>query len=52
MIEEGKLVACTVTESTVYKADGDSAWFVIDCVDKDSAEHLYLTYYFRFSTQE
>ena len=52
MIEEGKLVACTVQESTVYKADGDSAWFVIDCVDKDSAEHLYLTYYFRFSTQE
>lgn len=52
MVEEGKLVSCTVTESTVYKADGDSAWFVIDCVDKDSAEHLYLTYFFRFSTQE
>ena len=37
---------------TKAKENGDSAWFVIDCVDKDSAEHLYLTYFFRFSTQE
>lgn len=52
MIQEGKLVAGTVTESDVYKADGDSAWFNIDVIDKDSAEHIYLTFKFRFSTQE
>lgn len=52
MIQEGKLVAGTVTESSVYKADGDSAWFEIDAIDKDSAEHIYLTFKFRFSTQE
>lgn len=51
MVEEGKLISCTVTESAIYTADGDSAWFDIDCVDKDSAEHIYLTYTFRFSTQ-
>lgn len=52
MIEEGKLVACSVTESDVYKADGDSCWFIVDVIDKDSAEHIYLMYQFRFSTQE
>lgn len=52
MKDEGKLVACKVSESTIYKADGDSAWFLIDCIDKDSAEHIYLMYMFRFSTQE
>lgn len=50
MIEEGKLVACAVTESSTYKADGDSAWFNIDVIDKDSMEHIYLTFLFRFST--
>ena len=48
--EEGKLVACSVTESSAYKADGDSAWFDIDVIDKDSMEHIYLTFLFRFST--
>ena len=52
MIQEGKLVAGTVTESDIYKADGDSAWFNIEVIDKDSAEHIYLTFKFRFSTQE
>lgn len=52
MIEEGKLVSCSVTESATYVADGDSCWFVIDVIDKDSAEHIYLMYQFRFSTQE
>lgn len=52
MIEEEKLVSCNVTESTVYTSDGDSAWFDIDCIDKDSAEHIYLMYAFRFSTNE
>lgn len=50
MREEGKLVACSVTESSAYKADGDSAWFDIDVIDKDSMEHIYLTFLFRFST--
>ncbi len=52
MVEEGKLVSCTVTESTVYTADGDSAWFNIDVIDKDSAEHLYMMFRFQFSTNE
>lgn len=52
MIEESKLVACTVTESSTYTADGDSAWFDIDVIDKDSMEHIYLTFLFRFSTIE
>lgn len=52
MREEGKLVACTVTESSVYRADGDSAWFDMDVIDKDSMEHIYLTFRFRFSTNE
>lgn len=50
MREEGKLVACSVTESSAYTADGDSAWFDIDVIDKDSMEHIYLTFLFRFST--
>lgn len=52
MVQEGKLVSATVTENTVYKAEGDSCYFDIDVVDKDSAEHIYLFYQFRFSTQE
>lgn len=52
MREEGKLVSCTVAESSIYTADGDSAWFDIDVIDKDSMEHIYLTFYFRFSTIE
>jgi hypothetical protein len=52
MIEESKLVSCTVSESTRYTADGDSAWFDIDVIDKDSMEHIYLTYLFQFSTNE
>ena len=52
MREEGKLVACTVTESSSYKSDGDSAWFDIDVIDKDSMEHIYMTYLFRFNTNE
>lgn len=50
MINESKLVAGTVTESAVYQSDGDYAYFVLDIVDKDSIEHLYLTYRFRFSS--
>lgn len=50
MIAEGKLTAITVSESTANVADGDSAWFDIDVVDKDSMEHIYLSYRFQFST--
>lgn len=50
MIAEGKLTAITVSESTANVSDGDSAWFDIDVVDKDSMEHIYLSYRFRFST--
>ncbi len=52
MREEGKLTACVVSESGAYKSDGDSAWFDIDVIDKDSMEHIYMTYWFRFSTNE
>ena len=52
MKEEGKLVFCSVTESSSCTADGDSAWFDIDVIDKDSMEHIYLTFLFRFSTNE
>lgn len=50
MVSEGKLISCEVREDENYNADGDSAWFNIDVVDKDSLEHIYLTYTFRFST--
>lgn len=50
MIAEGKLNSFNVNESTLYAADGDSCWFDLDVVDKDSAEHIYLFYNFQFST--
>ena len=50
MIREGKLQYVNVTESTTYPADGDSAWFDTDTVDLDSAEHIYNTFNYRFST--
>lgn len=50
MIAEGKLIAGTVSESELYKADGDSAWFDIDITDKDSMEHIYVSFIFQFST--
>lgn len=52
MIKEGKLVHAEVTESTKYIADGSYCYFDIDVIDKESAEHIYLFYKFRFSTQE
>lgn len=50
MIAEGKLMSCTVSESSVYTADVDSAWFEIAVIDKDSIEHIYFTYKFQFNT--
>lgn len=52
MREEGKLTACSVAESSTKKADIDSAWFELDVIDKDSMEHIYMTFFFRFSTNE
>lgn len=50
MIAEGKLVSFNATESDLYVSDGDSCWFNLDVIDKDSAEHIYLFYNFQFST--
>ena len=50
MVEESKLTAFQASESSTYKADVDSAWFDIAVIDKDSMEHIYLTYLFQFST--
>ena len=50
MISEGKLKSFSVAESDAYVADGDSCWFCIDVVDKDSAEHIYSFFNFQFST--
>ena len=52
MIGEGKLAYMDVSEDPTHPAEGDSAWFIIDVVDKDSAEHLYLRYLFRYGTQD
>lgn len=52
MIEEGKLIYCSVKESTTNPPNADSAWFFIDVVDKDSAERIYLTFLFQFSTRK
>ena len=51
MINEGKLVAGTVSENTAYASDGDYAYFDIRVIDKDSIEHIYLTYKFQFSSR-
>lgn len=50
MISEGKLNAFSVALSDTNTPDGDSAWFEYDVVDKDSMEHIYGIYRFRFST--
>lgn len=50
MVQEGKLTYAAVSEDTAHVADTDHCWFMIDVVDKDSAEHIYLTYRFQFST--
>ncbi len=50
MIAEGKLVSFRVDESSQHPAGADSCWFVIDVIDKDSAEHIYSFFKFRFST--
>ena len=36
--------------STTVTTDGDTCGFDIEVIDLDSAEHIYLNYYFQFST--
>ena len=50
MIQEGKITYFAVTESENKKANGDSAWFDYDVIDKDSMEHIYGTFKFRYNT--
>lgn len=52
MVAEGKITSFSVAESSLYKPDGDSCWFELDVVDKDSAEHIYSVFSFQYSTQE
>ena len=50
MVSEGKLNYFKASESYQFESDGDSCWFDVDVVDKDSAEHIYAMYEFQFST--
>lgn len=52
MVQEGKLTSCSVTEHPDKTANADYAYFLIDVVDKDSLEHLYLYYNFSYNTSE
>lgn len=49
MIAEGKLLSCDVSEDPANPATGDAAWFIIEVVDLDSIEKVYITYRFRFA---
>lgn len=52
MKEEGKLTSFSAKLSTTYPPDADSAWYEYDIVDKDSTEHIYGTFRFRYGTNE
>lgn len=49
MIAEGKLQSGSCVEDTSNPAKGDSAWFILDILDLDSIEKVYLVYRFHFS---
>lgn len=49
MIAEGALLAGTIYEDPNNSPVGDSAWFVAQVDDLDSAEHIYITFSFSFS---
>lgn len=49
MIAEGKLQSGSCVEDTGNPAKGDSAWFILDILDLDSIEKVYLVYRFHFS---
>lgn len=48
MVAEGKLVSGSIVEDSGYSPTPDSAWFIIQVVDLDSIEKIYLRYQFRF----
>lgn len=49
MIAESKISACEVGLNEEYPAESDSAWFMLDVIDRDSLEHIYLVYKFRYA---
>ncbi len=49
MIAEGALLSGTIYEDPNNPAVGDSAWFVVQVDDLDSAEKVYITFAFRFA---
>lgn len=49
MVAEGALLGGLCQEDPANPPAGDSAWFTIQVDDLDSAEHVYLTFGFRFS---
>ena len=49
MIAEGKLQSGSCVEDTSNPAKGDSAWFILNILDLDSIEKVYLVYRFHFS---
>ena len=51
MIAEGKLISGSVYEDPAHPAKGDSAWFIIDVLDLDSIEKVYITYRFSFAEE-
>lgn len=51
MIGEKKLTSGDMYEDESNPPNGDAAWFTLDIVDKDSLEHVYLAYKFRFATE-
>jgi len=49
MVAEGSLLAGTIFEDTSNPPTGDSAWFVVQVDDLDSAEKVYINFQFRFN---
>ncbi|MCD8011650.1 MAG: phage tail sheath subtilisin-like domain-containing protein [Lachnospiraceae bacterium] len=52
MIGEKKLISGTVTEDESNPAEGDSAWFIVAVDDLDSIETIYLTFKFRYTSDD
>jgi len=50
MISEGSLTSGTAYEGTDIQSDGNYAYFGMDVIDKESAEKIYFTFRFQFST--
>ncbi|EMT38124.1 Phage tail sheath protein [Thermoanaerobacter thermohydrosulfuricus WC1] len=51
MVAEGALLSGTIVEDKNNPPTGDSAWFVVQVDDLDSAEKLYITFGFRFAPE-